>query len=42
MDKYKIQIEDLYNFDEIGFIINVIIAFMVIIRSDRYEKIKLI
>ena len=40
MDKYRIQIKDLYNFNEIGFIMNIITAFMIIIRTDRYRKAK--
>ena len=33
--KYGIQDSDLYNFDETGFIMGVICAFMVITRADR-------
>ena len=40
MDKYGIQAEDLYNFNETGFIIGIITASMVITRSDRHEKAK--
>ena len=40
MDKYGIQAEDLYNFNETGFIIGIITAFMVITRSDRHGKAK--
>ena len=40
MNKYGIQTEDLYNFDEIDFIIGIITAFMVITRSDKYGKAK--
>ena len=38
--KYSIQPEDLYNFDEIDFIIDVITFLIVVIRSDRHEKVK--
>ena len=38
--KYNIQPEDLYNFDETNFIIGVITSLIVVMRSDRREKIK--
>ena len=38
--KYGIQPEDLYNFDKTNFIIDIIISLMVVMRSDRREKIK--
>ena len=34
INKYKIQIKNLYNFDKTGFIINIIIIFIVIIQID--------
>ena len=40
--KYKIQLENFYNFDEINFIMDVIISFMVITHSDKYKKIKFV
>ena len=40
MDKYRIQAEDLYNFDETGFIMGIITAFMIITRLDRHGKAK--
>ena len=40
MNKYKIQIKDLYNFNKTGFIINIITTFMVITRLNKYEKAK--
>ena len=40
MAKYGIQIEDLYNFDETGFIISIITSSLVITRSDRHGKAK--
>ena len=40
MNKYRIEVEDLYNFNETGFIISIIIVFMVIIYLDRYGKAK--
>ena len=38
--KYKVQPEDLYNFDETGFIIGQIISSIVVTRSDRRGKVK--
>ena len=38
--KYKIQIKDLYNFDKIGFIMDIIITFMIITHTDRHKKAK--
>ena len=38
--KYKIQIEDLYNFNEIGFIISIITSSLIITRLDRHKKTK--
>ena len=40
MAKYRIQIENLYNFDETGFMMGIIISFLIITRSDRHEKAK--
>ena len=40
MAKYGIQEEDLYNFDETGFMIGQIISSMVVTRSDRRGKAK--
>ena len=40
MTKYSIQPEDLYNFDETGFIIGVITSLIMVMRSDRREKTK--
>ena len=40
MNKYNIQIKDLYNFDETSFMMDVIIVFMIITHSDRYRKSK--
>ena len=40
MTKYGIQPEDLYNFDETGFIMGQITSSMVVTRSDRREKAK--
>ena len=40
MDKYEIQIKDLYNFNKTGFIIGIITASMIITRSDRHGKAK--
>ena len=42
INKYRIQVEDLYNFDKIGFMMSVITAFMIITRLDRYRKAKFI
>ena len=42
MAKYDIQKRDLYNFDEIDFIINIITFFMVVTRSKKYKKAKLV
>ena len=38
--KYGVQPEDLYNFDETGFIIGQITSSMVVTRSDRRGKVK--
>ena len=38
--KYNIQPKDLYNFNEIDFIIDVITSLIVVIRFNRREKIK--
>ena len=40
MAKYGIQPEDLYNFDETGFMMGQITSFMVVTRSDRRGKAK--
>ena len=40
MTKYSIQSKDLYNFDETSFIMGVITSLIVVIRSDRREKVK--
>ena len=40
MAKYGVQPEDLYNFDETGFMMGVIASSMVITRSDRHGKAK--
>ena len=40
MTKYDIQSENLYNFDETGFMMGVITSSMVIIHFDRRGKIK--
>ena len=40
MAKYEIQIEDFYNFDEIGFIINIITSSLIITRLNRHRKAK--
>ena len=40
MAKYGVQSEDLYNFDEIGFIMGQITSSMVVTRSDRRGKAK--
>ena len=40
MNKYGIQIKDFYNFNETGFIINIITIFMIITRLNRYKKAK--
>ena len=42
MAKYRVQPEDLYNFDETGFMMGQITSSMVVTRSDRREKAKLI
>jgi len=42
MAKYGIIDDDLYNFDETGFIMGVIIAAMVIIHADRQGKAKFV
>ena len=42
MDKYRIQIKDLYNFDKTGFIIGIITTSMIIIRLNRYRKAKFV
>ena len=38
--KYRVQPEDLYNFDETGFMIGQIISSIVVTRSDRRGKVK--
>ena len=40
MNKYGIQAEDLYNFNETGFIMGIITASMIITRSNRHGKAK--
>ena len=40
MAKYEVQPEDLYNFDETGFMMGAIASSMVITRSDRHGKAK--
>ena len=40
MAKYEIQIKDFYNFDETGFMIDIIISFLIITHSNRYKKVK--
>ena len=40
--KYNIQKKDLYNFDEVSFIINIIISFMMVTRLKRQKNIKFI
>ena len=40
MVKYRVQPEDLYNFDETGFIMGQITSSMVVTRSDRRRKAK--
>ena len=40
MDKYGIQIKNFYNFNETGFIINVITASIIITRSNKHGKVK--
>jgi RecB family endonuclease NucS len=40
MAKYGIIDDDLYNFDETGFIMGVIIALMVVTQSNRHRKAK--
>ena len=40
MNKYRIQVEDLYNFNKTDFIINIITVSIIITRSDRYRKAK--
>ena len=40
IDKYGIQTEDFYNFDETGFIMGIITASMIITRLNRHEKAK--
>ena len=40
MAKYRVQPEDLYNFDETGFMIGQITSSIVVTRSDRRGKIK--
>ena len=42
MNKYGIQIKNLYNFNKIDFIIDVITVSIVITRLNRYEKVKFI
>ena len=40
MAKYRVQPEDLYNFDETGFMMGQITSSMVVTRSDRRGKVK--
>ena len=40
--KYEIQFKDFYNFNEIGFMMNVIISFIIITHFDRHKKIKIV
>ena len=40
MNKYKIQAENFYNFNETGFIMGIITAFIIITRLDKYGKAK--
>ena len=40
INKYKIQIKDLYNFNKIDFIMDIIIIFIIITRTDRHKKTK--
>ena len=42
MVKYRVQPEDLYNFNETGFIMGQITSSMVVTRSDRCGKAKLV
>ena len=42
MTKYEIQLEDFYNFNEIGFTMDIIISFIIITSSDRCGKAKFI
>ena len=42
MRKYGIQLKNLYNFSETGFIINIIITSFIIIYSEKHEKAKTI
>ena len=40
--KYEIQFEDFYNFNEIGFMMDVIIFVIIITRIDRHKNIKFV
>ena len=38
--KYEIQPEDFYNFNEINFMMDVIISFIIITHFDKHKKAK--
>ena len=39
--KYRILFEDIYNFDEIGFMMGIIFNATIVTSSDRSEKVKI-